>query len=281
MVAYHLYALAFLVYAIVVVGGLTRLTESGLSITEWNPGFKGMRLPMTNAEWEAEWDKYKQTPEFVLLNSKMSLDDFKSIYMWEWGHRVLGRIIGVAFVLPAVFFVTRKWVAPGTRWKLLAIAAGIGFQGFLGWYMVESGLTVPDQGGRAKEARVHVPVIKDDHPNSTANMDGGKMRFDASVPTTTDGTNSSAPTLVAAAEWTPRVSHFRLAMHMGTAFLVYLAMLHTGLAVQRDYKAASLSGSVSGVRARTSAMLTQLANTLNHPLLRSHSQALSRGGRPN
>lgn len=272
VVAYHLYALAFLVYAIVVVGGLTRLTESGLSITEWNPGFKGMRLPMTNAEWEAEWDKYKQTPEFVLLNSKMSLDDFKSIYMWEWGHRVLGRIIGVAFVLPAVFFVTSKWVAPGTRWKLLAIAAGIGFQGFLGWYMVESGLTVPDQGGRAKEAHVHVPVIKDDHPNSTANMDGGKMRFDASIPTTTDGTNSSAPTLVAAAEWTPRVSHFRLAMHMGTAFLVYLAMLHTGLAVQRDYKAAGLSGSVSGVRARTSAMLTQLANTLNHPLLRSHSR---------
>ncbi|SPO49205.1 related to COX15 - cytochrome oxidase assembly factor [Moesziomyces antarcticus] len=244
VVALHLYALAFLVYAIVVVGGLTRLTESGLSITEWNPGFKGMRLPITTPEWEAEWDKYKQTPEFHLLNSKMSLDDFKAIYMWEWGHRVLGRVIGVAFVLPAAYFVTRRWVAPGTRWKLAAIAAGIGFQGFLGWFMVKSGLTAPEPSGRAK----------------TVHVEGGE------VPT------SAAQTSTAAADWTPRVSHFRLAMHMGTAFLVYLAMLHTGLAVQRDYNAANLTGAVSGVRARTQAALTQLANTLNHPLLRTHSR---------
>ncbi|KAJ9477239.1 Cytochrome c oxidase assembly protein COX15 [Pseudozyma hubeiensis] len=269
IVALHLYALAFLVYAIVVVGGLTRLTESGLSITEWNPGFKGMRLPTTTTEWEAEWDKYKQTPEFVLLNSKMSLEDFKSIYMWEWGHRVLGRVIGVAFVLPAAFFVTRRWVAAGTRWKLLAIAGGIGFQGFLGWFMVKSGLTVPKGSeGKAKMVEVPVPVIKDDHPNSTVDTDGGRMRWDAttSVPT------SSAQTSIAAADWTPRVSHFRLAMHMGTAFLVYLAMLHTGLAVQRDYKASTLTGSISGIRARSQAALSQLANTLNHPLLRSHSR---------
>lgn len=256
IVALHLYALAFLVYAIVVVGGLTRLTESGLSITEWNPGFKGMRLPTTTSDWEAEWDKYKQTPEFKLLNSKMSLDDFKSIYMWEWGHRVLGRVIGVAFVLPAAFFVTRKWVGQRTRWKLLAIATGIGFQGFLGWFMVKSGLTVPEgSAGRAK--MVDVPV-------------GGYARADADA--TTSVPTSSAQTLVAAADWTPRVSHFRLAMHMGTAFLVYLAMLHTGLAVQRDYKAATLTGSISGIRARTQAALSQLANTLNHPLLRSHSR---------
>ncbi|TKY86877.1 hypothetical protein EX895_004165 [Sporisorium graminicola] len=264
IVALHLYALAFLVYAIVVVGGLTRLTESGLSITEWNPGFKGMRLPTTTAEWEAEWDKYKQTPEFVLLNSKMSLDDFKAIYMWEWGHRVLGRVIGVAFVLPAAFFVTRRWVGQGTRWKLLAIAAGIGFQGFLGWFMVKSGLTVPEgSSGRAK--MVSVPVAA-----STEN--GGRMMVDGTVEATTSVPTSSAQTSVAAADWTPRVSHFRLAMHMGTAFLVYLAMLHTGLAVQRDYKAATLSGTISGVRARTHAALSQLAHTLNHPLLRSHSR---------
>lgn len=253
VVALHLYALAFLVYAIVVVGGLTRLTESGLSITEWNPGFKGMRLPMSTPEWEAEWDKYKQTPEFVLLNSKMSLDDFKSIYMWEWGHRVLGRVIGVAFVLPAAFFVTRRWVGQGTRWKLLAISAGIGFQGFLGWFMVKSGLTAPEKSGREK--MVQVPT--------SGEQNGGET---TAVPT------SSAHTLAAAADWTPRVSHFRLAMHMGTAFLVYLAMLHTGLAVQRDYKAATLSGAISGVKARSQAALTQLANTLNHPLLRSHSR---------
>lgn len=251
VLAIHLFALAFLVYAIVVVGGLTRLTESGLSITEWNPGFKGMRLPSTTAEWESEWDKYKQTPEFLLLNSKMSLADFKSIYMWEWGHRVLGRVIGVAFVLPAAYFLTRKWVGVGTRWKLIAIAGGIGFQGFLGWFMVKSGLTVPQGGSKAGKAKL-VQVEQDQ---------GMKT-----VPT------SSAQTLVATAEWTPRVSHFRLAMHMGTAFLVYLAMLHTGLAVQRDYKASSLTGSISGVRARSTAALTQLAATLNHPLLRSHSR---------
>lgn len=244
VVAIHLFSLAFLVYAIVIVGGLTRLTESGLSITEWNPGFKGMRLPTTTPEWEAEWDKYKQTPEFQLLNSKMSLSDFKSIYMWEWGHRVLGRVIGVAFVLPAAYFVTRRWVGKGTRWKLAAIAGGIGFQGFLGWFMVKSGLTAPEKEGREK--MVH--------------LDSG------SVPT------SSAQTAVAAADWTPRVSHFRLAMHMGTAFLVYLAMLHTGLAVQRDYKASTLTGSISGTKPRTQAALQQLANTLNHPLLRSHSR---------
>ncbi|CCF48406.1 uncharacterized protein UHO2_07076 [Ustilago hordei] len=248
IVALHLYSLAFLVYAIVVVGGLTRLTESGLSITEWNPGFKGMRLPTTTEEWIAEWDKYKQTPEFTLLNSNMSLDDFKSIYMWEWGHRVLGRVIGVAFTLPAAYFVTRKWVGVGTRWKLLAIAAGIGFQGFLGWFMVKSGLSAPEKSATQKMVEV----------------EGGEGV--KSVPT------SSAQTSVAAADWTPRVSHFRLAMHMGAAFLVYLAMLHTGLAVQRDYKAATLTGSVSGVKARSQAALQQLANTLNHPLLRSHSR---------
>lgn len=203
-----------------------------------------MRLPTTTSEWESEWDKYKQTPEFTLLNSKMSLEDFKSIYMWEWGHRVLGRVIGVAFTLPAAYFVTRKWVSQETRWKLAAIAAGIGFQGFLGWFMVKSGLTAPEKEGKEKL------------------VDTG----DGTVPT------SSAKSSTTAADWTPRVSHFRLAMHMGTAFLVYLAMLHTGLAVQRDYKAATLSGSVSGVKATSQAALQQLSNTLNHPLLRSHSR---------
>ena len=226
----HLYALAFLVYAIVIVGGLTRLTESGLSITEWNPGFKGMRLPITNAEWQVEWDKYKLTPEFLLLNRKMTLDDFKTIYMWEWGHRILGRVIGVAFVLPAAFFATRRWVGVGTRWKLAAIAGGIGFQGFLGWFMVKSGLTAPE-------------------------------------PRRVQGEGESA----APAEWTPRVSHFRLAAHMGTAFLVYLAMLHTGLSVRRDWNIAHGTGSASG-EAMSSSIAQRLANTLNHPLIRSHSR---------
>uniref|UniRef100_V5E9F1 Uncharacterized protein n=2 Tax=Kalmanozyma brasiliensis (strain GHG001) TaxID=1365824 RepID=V5E9F1_KALBG len=247
IVALHLFALAFLVYAIVIVGGLTRLTESGLSITEWNPGFRGLHLPTTTPEWESEWAKYKQTPEFHLLNSRMSLDDFKRIYMWEWGHRVLGRVIGVAFTLPAAYFIFSKKVAGSTRFKLAGIAVGIGFQGFLGWFMVKSGLSVPK--GSEGRAKMVTPEK------------GGK-----SVPT------SSAETLVATAEWTPRVSHFRLALHMGTAFLVYLAMLHTGLAVQRDYKAATLTGSPSGVPLRNTSTLSQLANTLNHPLLRGHAR---------
>ncbi len=166
---------------------------------------------------------------------------------------MLGRVIGVAFVLPAAYFLTRKWVGVGTRWKLIAIAGGIGFQGFLGWFMVKSGLTVPE--GASKAGKAKLVEVNDE--------EGGAKK---TVPT------SSAQTLVATAEWTPRVSHFRLAMHMGTAFLVYLAMLHTGLAVQRDYKASTLTGSLSGVKARSTATLQQLAATLNHPLLRSHSR---------
>ncbi|EPQ27669.1 uncharacterized protein PFL1_04807 [Pseudozyma flocculosa PF-1] len=278
VVAVHLYALAFLVYAIIVVGGLTRLTESGLSITEWNPGFKGMRLPMTTAEWEAEWDKYKQTPEFLLLNQRMSLDDFKSIYLWEWGHRILGRVIGVAFVLPAGYFIARKWVGRETRLKLVAIALGIGFQGFLGWFMVKSGLSNPTTSGTQKTVTVPVPAIKDDHPNSTANTHDGRVRYDATV---TVPSSSAQSATVSPAEWTPRVSHFRLAMHMGTAFLVYLAMLHTGLSVTRDYKLAKAKGVVAGVPlqggggaggAASKAVLERLANTLNHPLIRRHSR---------
>lgn len=253
IVALHLYALAFLVYAIVVVGGLTRLTESGLSITEWNPGFKGMRLPSTTQEWEAEWDKYKQTPEFHLLNSKMSLEDFKSIYMWEWAHRVLGRVIGLTFVFPAAYFVSRRWVAPGTRWKLGAIALGIGFQGFLGWFMVKSGLTVPgSKTGKAKTA----PVV-------SAATAGGRSEMPTSSATTSSAFDG---------DWTPRVSHFRLAAHMGTAFLVYLAMLHTGLAVQRDWNVVRQRGKVSGLSTSSSKAMEKLANTLNHPSVRGHAR---------
>jgi len=241
IVAYHLFALAFLVYAIVVVGGLTRLTESGLSITEWNPGFKGMRLPSTDEEWHKEWDKYKLTPEFVLLNQRMSLEDFKSIYMWEWAHRVLGRVIGVAFVLPAAFFLARPgWVARGTRWKLVAIGAGIGFQGALGWFMVKSGLSAPKLADASPQAQ------------ALAKAEGGNV-----IPPLpraaidSHDLHSTAP--ADDPNWTPRVSHFRLAAHLGTAFLVYLGMLHTGLVVMRDWKLANNAGTVAGIQLATPA----------------------------
>ncbi|PWN49102.1 COX15-CtaA-domain-containing protein [Violaceomyces palustris] len=234
-VAIHLYCLAFLVYAIVVVGGLTRLTESGLSITEWNPGFKGMWLPTTTEGWESEWEKYKLTPEFQLLNRNMSLEDFKTIYLWEWSHRILGRLIGVAFVVPSVFFLTRGWVSRRTSWKIVAIASGIGFQGFLGWFMVKSGLSTPE-AHRTDEGRSE----------------------------TGSGQKPS--------QWTPRVNHFRLAAHLGTAFLVYLAMLHTGLSIQKDYKLATGKGTVGGVNVADNQALAKLKAALEHPLVRRHAR---------
>ncbi|KAI0260908.1 cytochrome oxidase assembly protein-domain-containing protein [Gloeopeniophorella convolvens] len=130
---------AALVLAVIVVGGVTRLTESGLSITEWRP-ITGVLPPLSQADWEAEFDKYKATPEFRLLNSRMALDDFKQIYHMEWGHRLLGRTIGLAFVLPLAYFAVRRRLARALRLPLLGMAGLLGAQGALGWYMVQSGL---------------------------------------------------------------------------------------------------------------------------------------------
>lgn len=138
-VAYWLFFTASLVFGIVVVGGLTRLTESGLSITEWKP-ITGAVPPKTREDWEEEFEKYKSSPEFIKLNSKMTLEEFKFIYHMEWGHRQLGRFIGVAFVLPALYFIARKRVTGKRAINLALIGAGIGFQGALGWWMVKSGL---------------------------------------------------------------------------------------------------------------------------------------------
>ncbi|KAH9991473.1 COX15/CtaA family, partial [Russula vinacea] len=128
-----------LVIAVIVVGGVTRLTESGLSITEWRP-ITGVLPPLSRTEWEDEFEKYKATPEFRLLNSRMSLDDFKSIYYMEWAHRMLGRTIGLAFVLPLSYFALRRRLSRSLRTPLLGLATLLGAQGVLGWYMVQSGL---------------------------------------------------------------------------------------------------------------------------------------------
>ncbi|KAH8989335.1 electron transfer protein 1 [Lactarius hatsudake] len=135
-----------LVIAVIVVGGVTRLTESGLSITEWRP-ITGVLPPLSRAEWESEFDKYKATPEFRLLNSRIALDDFKSIYYMEWGHRVLGRTVGLAFVLPLAYFAARGRLARTLRTPLIGMAVLLGAQGALGWYMVRSGLEEPVAGG--------------------------------------------------------------------------------------------------------------------------------------
>lgn len=130
---------AGLVFAMVVVGGATRLTESGLSITEWQP-ITGVLPPLSHAAWLAEFDKYKEIPQYKAIFSSLDLAGFKYIFFWEWGHRLLGRLIGLAFALPLVFFWLRGALTPGLKFKLAGVLALGGLQGAVGWWMVESGL---------------------------------------------------------------------------------------------------------------------------------------------
>ncbi|WRT70824.1 uncharacterized protein IL334_007823 [Kwoniella shivajii] len=134
-----LYGCSALVFGIVVIGGVTRLTESGLSIVEWQP-FTGIIPPITNAEWEAEWEKYRVSPEGVMMNSQMDLHEFKKIFYMEWGHRVAGRALGLLFIIPTAYYLARYKLPRPIPAKLMLIGLGIGFQGFLGWWMVKSGL---------------------------------------------------------------------------------------------------------------------------------------------
>ncbi len=134
-----LWTVAFLVLAMIVVGGATRLTGSGLSITEWRP-FMGAIPPLTEAAWLAEFEKYRAIPQYQLLNQGMSLSDFKFIYWWEWGHRQLGRLIGLVYMLPLLWFLLRGTVRGRLALGLIALGALGGFQGAIGWLMVASGL---------------------------------------------------------------------------------------------------------------------------------------------
>nr|POF04589.1 cytochrome c oxidase assembly protein cox15 [Quercus suber] len=180
-VAYWLLGSAVSVFGIVIFGGLTRLTESGLSITEWRP-VTGSFPPRNEEIWEEEFARYKLSPEFKMLNSRMNLEEFKQIYWMEWIHRLWGRVVGITFLVPTVYFVARRRVSSGMAMKLVGICGLIGFQGFIGWWMVKSGL-------------------KDDLLET--------------------GTH-------------PRVSQYRLAAHLGTAFVAYLAMLWNGLQIIRE-----------------------------------------------
>ncbi len=135
-----LLSVAVLVFAIVVVGGITRLTESGLSITEWKP-VTGALPPMSDAAWHDAFAKYQMIPEYQQINRGMSLDAFKHIFFWEWLHRLIGRVIGLALLLPLGWFAWRRRIPSGYGWRLMLLAVLVGFQGFLGWWMVSSGLT--------------------------------------------------------------------------------------------------------------------------------------------
>ncbi|MBZ0217125.1 MAG: COX15/CtaA family protein [Fimbriimonadaceae bacterium] len=139
MVRAWLWLLALLVCAMIIVGGATRLTDSGLSITEWQL-ITGFIPPLNEAQWMAAFEKYKQIPEFKIVNSDMDLSGFKFIYWWEWGHRFLGRMIGVAFLLPYLFFFWRGLIGSNLNKNLIMIFVLGGLQGALGWYMVASGL---------------------------------------------------------------------------------------------------------------------------------------------
>ncbi|KAF1809304.1 cytochrome oxidase assembly protein [Eremomyces bilateralis CBS 781.70] len=182
-VAYWLIGSAASVFGIVVFGGLTRLTESGLSITEWRP-VTGSLPPTSQEAWTSEYDKYRSSPEFQRLNPNMSLEEFKKIYWMEWGHRLWGRVIGVSFLLPTMYFIARRRISPRTALRLTAISGLIGLQGFVGWWMVKSGL-------------------KDD--------------------------------LFAPGSY-PRVSQYRLTVHLGLAFVVYALMLTSGLRILRAHR---------------------------------------------
>jgi len=134
-----LYAVAAMIFLTLVVGGATRLTESGLSITEWKP-VTGVLPPLSQGDWQAEFEKYQQIPQYQELNKGMSLDAFKVIYFWEWSHRLLARTTGFVFLMPFLFFLARGMIPPGLKARLWTIFAGGAALGAVGWWMVSSGL---------------------------------------------------------------------------------------------------------------------------------------------
>lgn len=164
-----LFSIAGLILLMVVVGGLTRLTGSGLSITEWKP-ISGAIPPLNISQWLNEFEAYKQIPQFKHLNATMTLDEFKTIFWWEWGHRQLGRFIGFVFLVPMLWFFIKKQIPQGYKPVVFMLFLGGGLQGLIGWLMVKSGLV----------DRLHV-------------------------------------------------SHYRLALHLGFALLLYYFVLHTAI----------------------------------------------------
>ncbi|NIK92674.1 heme A synthase [Mangrovimonas sp. CR14] len=138
-VIYWLFTGCFLIFIMVIVGGITRLTHSGLSISNYKL-ISGAIPPITEQEWHEAFDLYKQYPEYQKLNTHFSLEDFKDIYFWEWFHRLIGRLIGVVFLIPFIYFLITKQLTSKTIKKSIILLGMGAFQGFLGWYMVKSGL---------------------------------------------------------------------------------------------------------------------------------------------
>lgn len=134
-----LYACCFMVFAMAVIGAITRLTESGLSMVEWRP-LIGWVPPLNEQDWQHVYGLYKQSPEFIHKHHWMALADFKKIFFWEWLHRLWGRLIGLVYALPLLWFWANKQIRPGYSWKFFGLLLLGGAQGILGWWMVKSGL---------------------------------------------------------------------------------------------------------------------------------------------
>src|SRR5271169_273214 len=139
-VRWWLFSIALLIAITVLVGGATRLTESGLSIVEWKP-VTGALPPLTEAQWTQAFDAYKTIPQYHALNAGMTLAAFKTIFWWEWSHRLLGRVIGAAFLLPFLWFLWRGGLSAELKRRLWLIFALGALQGAVGWWMVASGLS--------------------------------------------------------------------------------------------------------------------------------------------
>ena len=139
VIRYWLYLQLFLLIVIIVVGGLTRLTNSGLSITEWEV-ISGIFPPFNNKDWHEVFDLYKKIPQYYLVNKNISLAEFKIIYYWEYFHRLLGRLFGLIFLIPFIFFIIKKTFSKEYNLKLFLLFCLILLQGIIGWYMVKSGL---------------------------------------------------------------------------------------------------------------------------------------------
>jgi len=171
-----LFFTAFMVFAMAIIGAITRLTGSGLSMAEWRP-LMGALPPLNDGEWHRVFTLYQQTPQYQKINSGMELSDFKNIFFWEWFHRLWGRLIGVVYALPLFYFWVQCQIPQGYKLKLLIGLILGGLQGLMGWYMVKSGLV--------------------DRPS---------------------------------------VSHFRLAAHLGLAFLIFAYLLWIGFSLQATTK---------------------------------------------
>lgn len=139
ILAIWLFFCAFMVMAMTGIGAVTRLTESGLSIARWDV-ISGTLPPLTEADWQQQFDIYKQTPQYQQINKGMSVEEFKGIFFWEWFHRVWGRLIGIVFAVPMIFFFVKGYIPKDDRLKYLGLLALGGAQGALGWFMVKSGL---------------------------------------------------------------------------------------------------------------------------------------------